>query len=142
MPPEITPKTPLSLAIYTRMRQVPLTSKQLADAVEVHYETVRYILKGDRPPPKRLLRDICRVLTLDFEAMNDMLTMERIKREFGHVPALRKNDPELQSIEEAWPLLLPDEKEHIVLLVERYVERKQRQRSAPPAPRIVPRPVR
>ncbi len=124
------------------MKEVPLSSKQLADAVEVHYETMRYILKGDRPPPKRLLRDICRALTLDFEAMNDMLTMEQIKRQFGRVPALRKSDPELQSIEEAWPLLLPEEKEHIVLLVERYVERKQREQSIRPAPRIVPRPAR
>jgi hypothetical protein len=124
------------------MKQVPFSSKQLADAVEVHYETMRYILKGDRPPPKRLLRDICRVLTLDFEAMNDILTMELIKRQFGSVPALRENDPELQSIEGAWPLLLPEEKEHIVLLVEKYLQRKQKQQSVPLVPRIVPRPVR
>lgn len=103
---------------------------------------MRYILKGDRPPPKRLLRDICRVLTLDFEAMNDILTMELIKRQFGSVPALRENDPELQSIEGAWPLLLPEEKEHIVLLVEKYLQRKQKQQSVPLVPRIVPRPVR
>ena len=131
MPPDIKPKTALSLEIYTRMKQVPLSSKQLADAVEVHYETMRYILKGDRPPPKRLLRDICRVLTLDFEAMNEMLVAEQINRKFGRVPATRRNDPELQSIEEAWPLLLPEEKEHIVLLIERYVERKQRQQFSP-----------
>ena len=142
MPPEIKPKTALSLRIHTRMKELPLSSRQLADAVEVHYETMRYILKGDRPPPKRLLRDICRVLTLDFEAMNDILTMELIKRQFGSVPALRKNDPELQSIEGAWPLLLPEEKEHIVLLVEKYAQRKQKQQFASPVPRIVPKPVR
>ncbi len=124
------------------MKEAPLTPKQLAAEIEVGYETVRGILKGDRPPAKLLLREICRVLALNFEAMNDMLVTEQINRKFGRVPATRKNDPELQSIEGAWPLLLPEEKEHIVLLVERYVERKQRQQSAPPVPRIVPRPVR
>ena len=124
------------------MKQLPLSSRQLADAVEVHYETMRCILKGDRPPPKRLLRDICRVLTLDFEAMNEMLVAEQINRKFGRVPATRMNNPELKSIEEAWPLLLPEEKEHIILLIEKYVGRKQRQQPAPSLPRIVPRPVR
>ena len=143
MPPEIKPKTPLSLAIYTRMEDIQLSSKQLAVEVDVVYETIRGILKGDRPPAKRLLHEICRVLTLDFEAMNEMLVTEQMKRKFGRVPATRTNDPELQSIEGAWPLLLPEEKEHIVLLVEKYVERKQTRKLAPPAvPRIVPRPVR
>jgi hypothetical protein len=124
------------------MKEAQLSSKQLALEVEVVYETIRGILTGDRPPGKRLLHEICRVLALDFEAMNDMLATEQINRKFGRVPATKKNDPELQSIEGAWPLLLPEEKEHIVLLVERYMQRKQRQQSGPPVPRIVPRPVR
>jgi hypothetical protein len=124
------------------MREVPLSSKQLAVEVDVVYETIRGIVKGDRPPSKFLLREICSVLTLDFHAMNEMLVTEQMTRKFGRVPATKKNDPELQSIEEAWPLLLSEEKEHIVLLVEKYVERKQRQPLAPAVPRIVPRPVR
>ncbi|MFI5117561.1 MAG: hypothetical protein ACHP8B_12780 [Terriglobales bacterium] len=142
MPPEIKPKTPLSLAIYTRMKKASFSPNQLANELDVVYETIRGILKGDRPPGKRLLGEICRVLALDFEAMNDMLVTEQINRKFGRVPATRKNDPALQSIEGAWPLLLPEEKEHIVLLVERYVERKQRRQSAPLVPRILSRPAR
>lgn len=124
------------------MKQASLSSRQLANEIEVHYETIRGILKGDRPPHRRLLRDICRVLTLDFEAMNEMLITEQMKRKFGRVPAPRKNDPELQSLEDAWPSLLPDEREHIILLVEKYAVRKQRQQFVAPTPRILPRPVR
>jgi len=143
VPPEIKPKTPLSLAICTGMKQVPLSSKQLKVEVDVSYETIRSILKGDRPPSKRLLRDICRVLTLDFETMNDMLTTEHIKEKFGRVPALRKSDPELQLIEEAWPFLLPEEKEHVTLLVEKYVgKRNPKQQAIKAVPRIGPRPIR
>jgi hypothetical protein len=142
VPSEIKPKTPLSLTIYARMKQIPLSSNELAVEVDVVYETIRGILKGDRPPSKLLLGAICGVLSLNFEAMNEMLITEQVKRKFNRVPALRKNDPELQSIEEAWPLLLPDEKEHIILLVEKYAVRKQRQQFVAPAPRILPRPVR
>jgi len=124
------------------MKEVALSSKQLAAEVDVVYETIRGIVKGDRPPGKRLLQEICRVLTLDFDAMNEMRITEEMKRKFDRVPATKKNDPELQSIEEAWPLLLPEEKEHVVLLVEKYLERKQSQRLGPPVPRIVPRPAR
>ena len=104
------------------------------------YETIRGVLKGDRPPSKLLLREICRVLTLDFEVMDEMLVTQQMKRKFNRVPALKKNDPELQSIEDAWPLLLPHEKEHVLLLVGKYAEQKQG--FDVPAPRIVPRSVR
>ena len=123
------------------MKQAPLSPHELAVELDVVYETIRGILKGDRPPSKLLLRAICRVLTLDFATLNEMLITEQVKRKFDRVPALRKNDPDLQSIEEAWPSLLPDEKEHIILLVERFV-RKHEQRFAAPTPRILPRPVR
>jgi len=124
------------------MKEVPLSPTELATELDVVYETVRGILKGDRPPSKLLLREICRVLTLDFETMNEMLVTEQIKRKFDRVPAMRKSDPGLQSVEEAWPLLLPEEKEHVVLLVEKYADRKQKHQPLSSVPRIVPRPVR
>jgi hypothetical protein len=141
MPPEIKPKTQLAFLIHDRMKERGMSVHELKDATAVCYERARTAVTGDSPPGERLLRDICRVLQLDFAAANEMLITEQMKRKFGRVPALKKHDPELQSIEEAWPSLLPDEKEHIVLLVERYV-RKQRQQFVAPVPRILPRPVR
>lgn len=109
----------------------------------VVYETIRGMVKGDRPPSTLLLREVCRVLALDFASMNGLLTTERVNRKYGHVlAASAKSNPELRPIEEAWPLLLPDEKEHVLLLVERYAERKKRRQINPSAPRILPRPVR
>jgi transcriptional regulator with XRE-family HTH domain len=124
------------------MKEVRLSANELATQLNVVYETVRGILKGDRPPSKLLLREICRILTLDFETMNEMLVTEQIKRKFGRVSAMRKSDPGLQLVEEAWPLLLPEEKEHVVLLVEKYADRTRKHQPPSSAPRIVPRPVR
>src|SRR5579863_3458933 len=120
------------------MIEASLSPKQLAGEVDVVYETIRGILKGDRPPSKLLLHQICRVLRLDCAAMHEMLVTEQMKRRFNRVPALKKNDPGLQSIEDAWPLLLPHEKEHVLLLIGKYAEQNQRQKFDAPAPRIVP----
>jgi len=143
MPPEAKPKTPLSLAIHTQMKERELSIHQLADATDVGYERARTAVTGDEPPGKRLLRDICRVLELDLEAMTEMLITEQMKRKYGRVPArLAGKNPELQEIEELWQLLLPDEKEHIAWLVGQYAKRRIRKQESPtPLRRIAPRSV-
>jgi len=144
MPPEARPKTPLSLAIHTRMKERGVSIHQLADATEVGYERARTAVTGDEPPGKRFLRDICRVLKLDLEAMTEMLITEQVKRKYGRVPArLAGRDPELKAIEEPWQLLLPEEKEHITWLVGQYANRRTNKQESPtPLQRIAPRPVR
>jgi len=144
MPPEARPKTPLSLAIYTRMKGRGISIHQLADATGVCYERARTAVTGDEPPGKRLLLDICRVLKMDPEPMTEMLITEQMKRKHGRLPArLAGRNPELQPIEELWQLLLPEEKEHIVWLVGRYAERRARKgEDVAPIQRIAPRPAR
>jgi hypothetical protein len=144
MPPEIKPKTPLSLEIHNRMRAKGLSAHQLADATEVVYETIRGIVAGDRPPGKLLFREICRVIDLDFVTANKMLTAEQMKRKFGCVatPPGGRN-PELQPIEERWPFLLPEEKEHIIWLVGHLTGQRGRKHEDPVSPqRIAPHRVR
>jgi transcriptional regulator with XRE-family HTH domain len=121
-----------------------LSVQQLAVATGVVYETIRGIVAGDRPPSKLLLREICRVLKLDFAATNEMLITEQIKRKFDRVPArFVGKDPDLQSIEGLWLLLSPDEKEHIAWLVSHFAEKRNRNREDTSLiPRISPRPVR
>lgn len=143
MPPEARPKTPLSLAIHTRMKERSVSIHQLADATAVGYERARTAVTGDEPPGKRLLCDICRVLKLDLKSMTEMLITEQMKRKYGRVPAqLAGRNPELQQIEELWQLLLPEEREHITWLVTRYAEKRPRGQEFNPIRRIAPRPAR
>ncbi|MGA9389352.1 MAG: helix-turn-helix transcriptional regulator [Candidatus Sulfotelmatobacter sp.] len=142
MPPEIKPRTPLALAIHTRMQEVPLSAKGLALEAGVVYETIRGIVKGDRPPSISLLRSICRILSLDVVEMQDLLTTDQVNRNYGRLPtALTRANSELRPIEEAWPLLQPEQKEHVLLLVEKYSQQKKG-RQAATLPRLLPRPVR
>jgi transcriptional regulator with XRE-family HTH domain len=144
VPPEIKPKTLLSLRIYERMKEKGLTVQQLAEATDVVYETMRIIVTGQRPPGRLRLREICRILSLDFAETNEMLIIEQVKRKFGRVPSgTMTKDPELRKIEEIWPFLLPEEKEHISWLVTQLTEKRNRKReNSNSATRIAPRPVR
>jgi transcriptional regulator with XRE-family HTH domain len=126
------------------MKGRELSVQQLADATGVVYETIRGIVAGDRPPSKLLLREICRVLRLDLAATDEMLVTEQMKRKFGRVPArFVGKSPDLQPIEELWPLLSPDEREHIAWLVGHFAEKKnKKQEDTSLIQRIAPRPVR
>jgi len=141
---EIKPKTPLALAIHTRMKEKGLSVHDLADAMDVCYERARTAVTGDSPPSKSLLHNICRVLQLDLEAPDEMLITEQMRRKYGRVPSrLAGRNPELQPVEELWQFLTPEEKEHIIWLVHRYAERRTRKKEvASPIQRIAPRPVR
>jgi transcriptional regulator with XRE-family HTH domain len=144
VPPKAKPKTPLSLAIHTRMQERGVSIQELADATGVGYERARTAVTGDEPPGKRLLGDICRFLKLDVESMSEMLITENVKRKYGRIPTrLTGADPELQTVEELWQHLLPEEKEHIAWLVSRYSERRTSQKAKQiPVERIGPRPAR
>jgi transcriptional regulator with XRE-family HTH domain len=121
-----------------------LSVQQLAEATDVVYETIRGIVAGDRPPSKLLLREICRVLRLDLAATSEMLITEQIKRKFDRVPArFAGRNQDLQPIEGLWPLLSPDEKEHIVWLVSHFAEKRDRKHEDTSLiQRIAPRPAR
>lgn len=141
MPHEISPKTELSRFIYDGMKHKGFSVQALADATYVGYERARTAVTGDKPPSQRLLRDICRVLQLDFKIANDMLVAERVKQKYGLLPSARATaDPELRSIEALWPELTPQEKEHVAWLVGRYAEKKSQRSQI--LQRIAPRPVR
>jgi transcriptional regulator with XRE-family HTH domain len=131
MPPQIQPKTKLSLAIYGRSRELDLSVKEVADKVEVVYETMRKVVSGDRPPSKRLLRDICRVLKLDFDSLNALLVGQKLKK-YGDVPAqLAGKNPELAKIEEVWDFLTPEQKDHVNWLVESLAQQNASSRKSP-----------
>jgi hypothetical protein len=124
------------------MKAKDISAHQLAKATNVGYEAIRSVVAGDRPPGNLLFGAICRVLDLNPATTGEMLIAEQMKRKFGKIPTLVKN-PELQRIDELWPFLLPEEKEHVTWLVGHFAEKRTRKREQPMSPqRIAPRPVR
>lgn len=125
------------------MKTRGVTAQQLASETGVHYETIRGVVSGTKLPSALLLREICRILHLDQPSTSEMLIAQQVARKFGRIPAgSGVRDSALRSIEERWPLLLPEEKEHIVWLVEHLAEKKTKKRGSGPFRRLEPRPVR
>lgn len=121
MPRTLRPHSKVGAAIHLRMEEMGLTPKQLAEETEVVYETIRKVITGDQPPSKKLLRDICAVLRLEFDELYSVQVEEKLQRKFPQALAkLAKRDPELLPIEERWRLLTIEQKEHIILLAKSY----------------------
>ncbi len=137
-------ETELSTALRKRMGEKGISIIDLANAADVVYETARKVVTGERNPSKRLLRDICVFLVLDFDDHHKMLVAQQITKKFGGIPAkLAGKNPEMQSIENLWGFLLPEEKEHITWLVRQYALRsKIVDRPARLQPKIAPQSAR
>lgn len=105
------------------MRELDLSIKDLASQAEVVYESIRQIVTGDRPPSKRLLRDICSVLKLDFKYLNRLLDNQKLEK-LGGVPVeLATRNPELGRLERRWEFLTPEQREHVIWLVESFAQK-------------------
>jgi transcriptional regulator with XRE-family HTH domain len=140
----IKPQTELALALSSRMLANGLSIRDLATKVEVSYEAIRRIIGGSQLPSKRLLKDLCDILQMDFESTDQMRQVEDIRRRHGSLPAkMTGKNPELQPIEDMWAFLSEAEKEQIVALVRYYAHRNVTQPSGPSRiPKISPKSQR
>lgn len=104
-----------------RMEELGISIQQLASRTEVVYETIRKAIAGDQPPSRKLLRDICAELDLDFEEVHAIQVEEKLQKKYPDALAkLAGKDPELQPLDQQWKLLTPEQREHILLLARSY----------------------
>ena len=130
MPIDIKPKTELARRLLGRLQDRGLTVSQLADRLELKYETLRKIFKGDRPPTKRLLRDLTRELVMDHHELEVLVVVDRLRQDHPgvllHIAGIA--EPEIIAISRQWALLSIDQREQILWLVEKFVA-KNRERT-------------
>jgi transcriptional regulator with XRE-family HTH domain len=124
VPVEIKPRTELGRRILQRIKDLGLDVTQSASRIYVKYETLRKVVKGDRPPPRRLLRDLCRELNLDFQELETIVVVDKLRQEHPaallHIAGVA--EPEIIAIARQWPSLSDDQKQHIRWLVAKFVE--------------------
>lgn len=123
MPVAIQPKTEVARIILGRINEMATNVRAVANRINVNYETLRQVVKGDRPPPRRLLRDLTRELSLDFDDIWEKVTVDRLRVE---TPGLLFRlagitDPEVLSLARSWSILSREQKEHIRWLVDSFV---------------------
>lgn len=133
VPVEIKPRTELGRRILQRIKGLGLDVTQAANRIDVEYETLRKVVKGDRPPARRMLRDICRELNLDFQELEIIVVVDRLRQKHPgallHIAGVA--EPEIIAIARQWPSLSDDQRQHIRWLVAKFVE-ENASNSTPP----------
>ena len=124
MPVEIKPRTELGRRILRRIEDLDRDVAWAASRIDVEYETLRKVVKGDRPPARRLLRDLCRELHLDFHELDTIVVVDKLRQRHPwallHIAGVA--EPEIVAIAHQWPLLSDDQREHVRWLVAKFVE--------------------
>ncbi len=125
MPTQIQPKTEVARIILNRIRELGTNVRAVANQIGVKYETLRQVVKGDRPPANRLLRDLARELGLDRDGIKEKMLLDRLRTEApGLLIRLAGTaDAEVLSIARHWPTLTQEQRDHIRWLVESFVSK-------------------
>ena len=123
---EIEPTGRFGTGLRSAMDAKGISAKHLADRVNITYEHVRKLIRGDAYPSKALLSLICDALSWDAEKATQLASTDKIERKFGGVPALLAGkNPELVEIERHWEYLNAEQKETVKVLVSALADRNR-----------------
>jgi transcriptional regulator with XRE-family HTH domain len=99
------------------MASQSVTIADLAKQTGTTYEHIRRLVRGLAFPSAYLLRELCRILSLNFEEMEKLVTAERIRSKYGEIPdKIVKKNPELTPLDRFWPSLTSLQKQELYML--------------------------
>lgn len=94
----------------------PMTTKELADAIEFSFENVRKVIKGEHLGSREMNEALCRVLNLPEAEMWQIAEREKATKRLGM--SVLTSIPRDQRLVEVWPRLLEADKEKIIRIAE------------------------
>jgi transcriptional regulator with XRE-family HTH domain len=119
--------TGFAKAISERLEAKGWDIAELAQQIDSSYEFVRQLVRGYTLPGKHLLKDICKVLELDHEAMSRLVISDKITKKYGQVPLeMAHKEPRFLEIERLLPQLTPEQFEIVVGIIEGITRRNRR----------------
>jgi len=102
---DLNPQGRLARALVERMNQLDLTIRQLAHHTGLTYEHIRKLAKGEAHPSRLALQELCRVLQLQPQEMENLAVADRIEKKYGGIPhALAGHHPELALLAAGWDM--------------------------------------
>lgn len=112
--------------ISKHMAEKKMTIKDLAIAIDTTYEHVRRMVKGEALPSKFSLKEICRILKMDYKEAERAATADRITKKFGSIPLeLSGKNPALAPVEKAWDSLTEDQQADVITMVQGWARRNR-----------------
>jgi len=104
--------------ISAAMTENNVSIRGLAEQVDMTYEHVRRIVRGENVPANVVLRAICTKLGIDYKEAEKLAVAAKIVSQYGNIPyELAGKNPELVPIENAWPTLRKEQKDAVLAMV-------------------------
>jgi transcriptional regulator with XRE-family HTH domain len=117
------------VALTAALEKKGWTVMKLAEELDATYEHVRKIVRGLGFPSKRMLRDICGMLDLNFEQMNKLAIADRIEKRYGTIPTeLAGKNPRFTKVERLLPNLTEDQFQILLAQLEGFDRSNRRAR--------------
>jgi hypothetical protein len=87
---------------------------------------MRRITRGESVPSTLILRAICKVLDIDFDAAHRFAVASKIREKYGDIPMeIAGKEPELEPIERAWPHLTDAQKQDATTMIQGWAKRNK-----------------
>jgi transcriptional regulator with XRE-family HTH domain len=103
---EIQPVGRFAMMLHQAIDAKKLSLSNVAAKTGVTYEQIRKLIRNLSFPSEYQIEKLSKLLDLDLEEVNKVLTADKIQRKYGKMSAiLTKKNPELDTIEKEWPYL-------------------------------------
>jgi len=73
-------------AVDEALKREDMSIAELGELLETSYEYTRKLCRGLAFPSRSLLRQICQICKLDYEAMRSLIIADRLHRKYGRIP--------------------------------------------------------
>jgi hypothetical protein len=98
----------------------------LAKRVEISYEHARRAVRGESVPAKSALKEICRVLDLDYDRASRLADGAHLRSKYGMLPEELVTRPKgLEPIERVWQKLTINQKDDLVMMAQQWARRNE-----------------
>ncbi len=97
--------------------------RDLAQKLDLSYEHVRRIARGENTPSAFVLKPICEILDMDFTEAERLAKSQRIRRRYGAVQVeFRDRVPGLQEVERLWGRLNETQRKDALTMMNGWVK--------------------
>jgi transcriptional regulator with XRE-family HTH domain len=123
---EIKPNGRFAIALVSAMQDKGYSLNKMAEETESTYEHFRKLIKGLAYPSPRLLRDICKVLGLKQEQMEEFVNADKIKHKYGNSAArIFRRAPDMEEVDNGWAFLTDEQKATITGMVSMFTKQNR-----------------
>lgn len=107
--------TQLGEFLIAQMEEKGLSTRDVAEKLEVTYEHMRRLVRGEGLPSPGVLRDISKLFGKPYTELNQITTGDKARKRYGTaILQLTGRDPTMEPLERLWPKLGTEQRTVVV----------------------------